>query len=387
MKHNFDKLTDRHSTACVKWDGCTDKDVIPMWIADMDFEVAPAITEALRRRVDHGIFGYNIVPDSYYEAIIRWMEHRHNFHIEREWIQTVPSVVAAASCVIKALTSPGDSVLLMAPAYNCFFPAIRNNKCNAELSPLRVVNGRFVIDFDDFERRAARQEVKIYLQCNPHNPSGRVWTPDELARLSDICRRHNVIVVSDEIHCEIVMPDHRYTPFALVSGTPGENITLHSPTKGFNIAGLQIANIICDNPEWRQKIDRAINDNELCDLNPFGILALQAAYNESEDWLDEMCLYVYENYLQLRDFITEEMPRVKVNHLEGTYLVWVDVSALPLTAEELSERLVNEGKVWMNPGKMYADPDNEQHLRINIACPRERMMEALRRMARVVNNL
>ncbi len=387
MKYNFDKLTDRRGTACVKWDGCTDPDVIPMWIADMDFEVAPAIVEALHRRVEHGIFGYNIVPDTFYDAVIRWMARRHNFHIQREWIMPVPSVVAAASCVVKALTQPGDSVLMMAPAYNCFFPVIHNNCCNAELSPLHAVDGRFEIDFDDFEQRAAREEVKIYLQCNPHNPSGRVWTREELSRLSDICRRHNVIVVSDEIHCEIVMPGYEYTPFATVAGTPGQNITLHSPTKGFNIAGLQIANIICDNPEWRTKIDRAINDNEVCDLNPFGIIALQVAYNEGEEWLNEMCQYVHENYLLLRAFIEKELPRLTVSRLEGTYLVWLDVSALPMTAEELSDRLLTEGKVWMNGGKMYGDPETQQHLRINIACPRARMMEALHRMATVVHNL
>ncbi len=387
MKYDFDKLTDRHGTACVKWDECKDPDVIPMWIADMDFEVAPPIVETLRRRVDHAIFGYNIVPDSYYESVIRWMARRHNFHVKREWIMPVPSVVAAASCVIKAMTQPGDSVLMMTPAYNCFFPVAHNNKCNAELSPLRKVGDTFQIDFDDFEQRAARTDVKLYLQCNPHNPSGRVWTPDELRRLSDICRRHNVTVVSDEIHCEIIMPGHEYTPFVSVADTPGQNITLLSPSKGFNIAGLQIANIICDNPEWRTKIDRAINDNEVCDLNPFGILALQAAYDEGEEWLDEMCQYVYDNYLTLREFFAREMPQFTVSRLEGTYLVWVDVSILPITAEQLSQRLLTEGHVWLNGGKMYGDPQSQQHLRINIACPRARMMEALSRMTTVVNKI
>ncbi len=387
MKYDFDKLTNRRGTACVKWDTCPDEEVIPMWIADMDFEVAPKIVDALRRRVEHKIYGYNIVPESYYTAVVNWFARRHAFHIEKEWIRTIPGVVPALSCVVQAMTNVGDSVLFLAPAYNCFAPAARNNGCNIEASPLKKVGDSFEIDFEDFERRAAKKETTLFLLCNPHNPTGRVWTREELRRMSDICKKHNVVVASDEIHCEIVMPGYHYTPYATVSNTPGQNITMSSPTKGFNIAGLEISNIICDNPEWRERINRAINIKELCDLNPFGIIALQAAYNEGEEWLDEMCAYVYDNYHALEDFFAKEMPELRVNRLEGTYLVWVDVSSLGMTAEQLSERLLLEGKVWMNGGKMYCDPIHEQHLRINIACPRARMMEGLRRMASVVKQL
>jgi len=388
MKHNFDKLIDRRGTACVKWDLAPDEDVIPMWVADMDFEVAPAIVEGLRKRIEHGIFGYNIVPDSYYESLASWFSRRHGFNIQRDWVQTVPGVVPAISCVIKALAKPGDSVLFLTPAYNCFFSSVRNNGCNAEMSPLKPVGDTFEIDFDDFERRAAKPETRIFLLCSPHNPSGRVWHRDELERLHEICLRHDVIVASDEIHCEIVMPGYEHIPFATLSQEALDNsITMLSPTKGFNFAGLQIANIVCNNPDWRAKIDRAINDNEVCDLNPFGIIALQAAYNDSEDWLDEMNEYVYGNYKALKDFFSREMPQLQVARLEGTYLPWVDVSSTHLTAEQLSERLTTEGRVWMNGGKMYGDPQPQQHLRINIACPRSRMMEGLERMARIVKSL
>lgn len=389
MKYDFDKLTDRRGTNCVKWDevpSCISPsdatDLIPMWVADMDFEVAPCIINALRARVEHKIFGYNIVPDSYYESVANWFSRRHGLKIEKDWIQYIPGVVPAMSCVIKALCQPGESVLFLTPAYNCFFSSVRNNGCNAEMSPLKVVGDSFEIDWDDFEQRAAKPETSLFLFCNPHNPAGRVWKREELIRLHEICLKHNVIVASDEIHCEIVMPGYKYTPFASLSEEALNNcVMMCSPTKGFNFAGLQISNIICNNPERRQKIDRAINDNEVCDLNPFGIIALQAAYNEGEEWLDEMCQYVNENYLALKAFIEQELPQLKVCRLEGTYLVWVDVSATGMTAEEVSEKLIREAKVWMNGGKMYGDPLSQQHLRINIACPKSRMMEGLRRMA------
>lgn len=388
MKYDFDKLTDRRGTSCVKWDEKPDPDLIPMWVADMDFEVAPCIVDALRQRVEHKIFGYNIVPKSYYESVVNWFSRRHGIKIEEEWIQPIPGIVPAMSCIIKALTKPGDSVLFLTPAYNCFFSSVRNNGCNAEMSPLKPVGDTFEIDFEDFEQRAAKEETKIFLLCSPHNPAGRVWHREELERLHEICLKHNVIVASDEIHCEIIMPGFTHIPFASLSQAALDNcVSMYSPTKGFNFAGLQISNIVCNNEERRAKIDRAINDNEVCDLNPFGIIALQTAYNEGEEWLDDMNRYVYDNYLALKDFFAKEMPQFTVSRLEGTYLVWVDVKSSGLTAEDLSYKMRKEGKVWMNGGKMYGDPQPLQHLRINIACPRSRMMEGLERMARIVKTL
>ncbi|MCD8305866.1 MAG: pyridoxal phosphate-dependent aminotransferase [Prevotella sp.] len=387
-EYDFGEIIPRRGTSSMKYDSFGDKDdIIEMWVADMDFRVAPPIIEALRRRVQHGIFGYNTIPDSYFEAVQSWFLRRHNFAIEKEWIMPAPGVVAALSCVIKALTQPGDAVLFHTPAYNCFFSSVRNNGCRAELSPLVPKGDSYVIDFEDFERRCARPDVKMFVLCNPHNPTGRVWTRNELARMADICFRNNVIIVADEIHCDIIMPGQKHIPFATVDITSESHITLASPSKGFNIAGLQIANIICDNALWRRKIDRAINDNEVCDLNPFGIVALQAAYNESEAWLDAMCKYIHANYLAMRTFFEEKIPAVKVCRLEGTYLAWVDVSRLPITAEKLSELILNKGRVRINDGRMYGDPEPQQHIRINLACPRPILLEALQRMSVVMKNL
>ena len=370
----------------------------------MDFRVAPAIQKALEERVAHGVFGYNIVPESYYEAVISWFRRRHQWEISRESILYTTAVVPAVSCVIKALTMPGEKVLILSPAYNCFFSSIRNNGCEVLESGLRLtvdslqlntegadkssVNRKlstvsFSIDWQDFEQKCADEKTTLFLLCNPHNPCGRVWTREELQRMYDICHRHGVTVVSDEIHCELIMPGYEFVPFGTVTD---DCVVMNSPSKNFNTAGLQIANIICTNPEWRRRIDRAININEVCDVNPFGIVALQAAYNESEDWLDELCQYLWQNYQTLCDFFARELPQLKVTRLEGTYLVWVDHRALGISTDELFNRLLNEGHVWVSPGTMYGPQTGEGFIRINIACPRSQLNEALKRIAGVINS-
>ena len=388
MKYNFDELVERRGTNCVKWDErpqvgerssgmSPSADVIPLWVADMDFKAAPAILEAVKKRAEHGVFGYNIVPESYYEAVISWFHRRHQWEIQRQWILYTTAVVPAMSCVIKALTMPGEKVLILSPAYNCFFSSIKNNGCEVLESPLKAVNDSFEVDFDDFEAKCADEKTTLFLLCNPHNPSGRVWTREELQRMYDICQQHGVKVVSDEIHCELVMPGHQFVPF----GTITDNcVVMNSPSKNFNTAGLQIANIICSHPSWRRRIDRAININEVCDVNPFGIVALQAAYNESEDWIDELNQYLWGNYQLLRDFIAENLPQWKVCRLEGTYLPWVDISAMGITSQELCDRLLAEAKVWINPGTMYGPQTGEGYVRFNIAIQRSRLLDALQRI-------
>lgn len=380
MKYNFDEPVVRRGTNCVKWDETADPDIIPMWVADMDFRVAPAIQKALEDRVAHGVFGYNIVPESYYEAVISWFRRRHQWEISRESILYTTAVVPAVSCVIKALTMPGEKVLILSPAYNCFFSSIRNNGCEVLESPLA---SEFKVDWQDFEQKCADEKTTLFLLCNPHNPCGRVWTREELQRMYDICHRHGVTVISDEIHCELIMPGYEFVPFGAVTD---DCVVMNSPSKNFNTAGLQIANIICTNPEWRRRIDRAININEVCDVNPFGIVALQAAYNDSEDWLDALNLYLWENYKTLCDFFAREMPQLKVTRLEGTYLVWVDHSALGISTDEFFNRLLDEGRVWVSAGTMYGPQTGEGFIRINIACPRSQLNEALRRIASVVNS-
>ena len=504
MKYNFDKPINRQGTHCVKWDmalhysqtptpnpsrgegsldtlshqgiateanqaplpsGGDGGGFIPLWVADMDFEAAPAIRAALQKRVEHGVFGYAIVQDSYYDAVINWYERRHQWHIEREWIQYTTGVVPAISAVIKALTMPGERVLIMTPVYNCFFSSIRNNGCEVLESKLVPIEARspqiptpnpsrgegglntlssddatsnaiqaplpsggggggclltYSVDWDDFERKCADEKCTVFLLCNPHNPAGRVWTREELQRMNDICQRHHVRIISDEIHCELVMPGHEFVPFGIIP-TPnpsrgegsldtlshqdtateanqaplpsggvgggcqepggGSPVICCSPSKSFNTAGLQMANIICADAETRRRIDRAININEICDVNPFAPLAVEAAYNESEDWIDELNQYLWGNYQALLAFFAEQLPQLKVFKLEGTYLVWVDITALRVSADEIEEKLLREARVWVNSGTMYGA---DGYIRINIATQRARLMEGLRRMARVI---
>lgn len=385
MKYDFDKIIPRRGTNSVKWDVAKEDGVIPMWVADMDFQAAPCIRQALKERMDHGVFGYTLVPNSYYESIISWFDRRHQWKIDRNWILYTSGVVPAISAIIKALTEPGDKVLVQTPVYNCFFSSIRNNGCTTAENALVRKGNSYEIDFDDFEKQAADEKTKVFLLCNPHNPAGRVWTPDELNRMNDICLKHGVKVIADEIHCELVMPGYKFTPFAAVSKACQDNcITTNSPTKSFNIAGLQIANIITNNDTIKRKIDRAININEVCDVNPFGVIALQAAYNEGESWIDQLNLYLWENYKVLKDFFQEHLPKLKVLKLEGTYLVWIDISATGLKADELTNELLQHGKVMVNSGTMYGKTTGADYLRINIAMPRSLMLEALLRIAQVL---
>ena len=383
MKYNFDELVERRGTGCVKWDESPAEDVIPLWVADMDFKAAPAIQEAVRRRAEHGVFGYTAVDNDYYDAVISWFARRHNWTIRREEILYTTGVVPAMSVAIKALTMPGEKVLILSPDYNCFFSSIRNNGCEV-LESVLLFNGnenRFEVDYKDFEAKCADEKTTVFLLCNPHNPTGRVWTKAELERMNDICMKHGVKVVSDEIHCELVMPGHRFQPFAAVSEACRQNgVVLNSPSKSFNIAGLQIANIVCAQPEWRRRIDRAININEVCDVNPFGPVALKAAYNDGEDWLDQLNAYLWDNYVALCDFAAQHLPQWNVRPLEGTYLVWIDITATGLTAQQYADLLMDKARVWVNPGTMYGPQSGEGYIRVNIACPRSRLMEALQRI-------
>lgn len=384
-KYNFDEIINRRNTNSYKWDSAEREGVIPMWVADMDFKTAPCIIEALRRRVDHGVFGYTRVPQAYYDAVTSWFSRRHGWNFTSDMIIYTSGVVPAISAIIKALTKPGDKVIVQTPVYNCFFSSIRNNDCEILENPLIHRENRYYMDFEDLERKAADPKAKLLLLCNPHNPAGRVWTPGELLRLNDICKRNGVPVVADEIHCELVFPQYRYTPFASVNEDCMQNsITCNSPSKSFNIAGLQIANIISPNPEIRRKIDRAININEVCDVNPFGVEALIAAYTEGEGWLKELINYLQGNYAELRNFFSEHLPELPVTDMEGTYLVWVDCRSLGLDSDSMEHRLLEQENLWLNAGTMYGA---DGFMRINIACPRAVMLEGLNRLKRFVSML
>lgn len=384
MKYDFDSVNNRVGTNSVKWD--IHPDVIPLWVADMDFQVLPEIKEALSRRVEQGIFGYTEVPESYYEAIINWFDRRHHWHIDRSWILYTSGVIPATAAALKAFTLPGEKVLIQTPVYNCFFSSIANCGCEPVENELVREGNTYRIDFADFEKKCADPKTTVFLLCNPHNPAGRVWTKEELERMNEICMRHDVKVISDEIHCELIMPGYTFVPFASISEACADNsVILNSPTKNFNIAGLQIANIICKNREWLRRIDRAVNINETCDVNPFGVIALQEAYNKGAEWIDELNTYLYDNYKALKDFFHEELPKLEVLKLEGTYLVWVDITALEFTSDEVADKLLKEAKVWVNSGTMYGRKAGQGYLRINIATPRATLMEGLKRMGRLLS--
>jgi cystathionine beta-lyase len=385
MTYDFDTVINRRGTNSYKWDIFHEEDVIPLWVADMDFAVAPAISAAIRRRAEHPVWGYTRVPDSYYDAIISWFHRRHQWDISRDWIVYTSGVVPATSASIRALTLPGENVLLQTPAYNCFFSSIRNQGCQIVENELVRKGDTYVIDFDDFERKCADDKTTVFLLCNPHNPAGRLWTKDELLRMYDICARHGVRIISDEIHCELVMPGQHFTPMATVSPDDQDNVVvLNSPSKNFNIAGLQIANIICKDAELRRRIDRVINIFEVCDVNPLGVIALQAAYNDSEDWLDALNEYLWGNYRYLKSRLGKELPAVDVLRLEGTYLAWVDIRKLGLTSDEATDRLLKQGRVFVSSGTMYGRKAGEGYLRVNLACPRATLEEGVSRMVKVL---
>lgn len=387
MKYNFDEIIPRRNTNSVKWDEAAQDDIIPLWVADMDFRVLPQITEALRQRVDHGVFGYTHVPDSYYESVIRWFEDRHGLQgVKPSDIIYTSGVVPAISAIVRGLTLPGDKVLVQTPVYNCFFSSIRNQGCMVEENHLVYKNNTYVVDWDDFERKCADSRVRIFLLCNPHNPAGRVWKKEELLRMGEICQKHDVFVISDEIHCELVMPGNDYTPFASLSDDFLKNsATCVAPTKAFNIAGLQIANIIVKDRNKRERIDRAINIHEVCDVNPFGVIATEAAYTEEgAEWLRQLNTYLFANYRFLCDFFSKHFPSLEVVKLEGTYLVWVDCSSLGKSSTEIVNNLYRHG-VWMNDGVMYGE-NQGAFIRINIACPRKILEEGLLRMEKALRS-
>jgi len=384
MNYNFDQCPERKGTESVKWD--LYPGTLPMWVADMDFRIAPEIQKALQKRLDHGVFGYELIPDDYFGIMSQWFATRHGWEgIARENIVPTTGVIAAYSAAIKAMTVPGDNVLVMTPCYNAFFPAIRNNKCGQLESPLKFDGKHFIVDWDDFEAKCA--QAKVFLLCNPHNPVGRVWTREELLLMAEICRRNNVFVVSDEIHCELTYPGHDYTPWATLPEQYVKNsVSCISPTKAFNIAGIQIANIFASDPAILAKMDRAINDNECCDVNVFGVTALKAAYSAGGPWLDQLRNYLYHNARTVCCFLEDEIPGVICPPLEGTYLMWLDCRCAlkpgePLEgfSERLAKHLREKHGLVLSTGTIYGAA-GEGFERLNIACPRTRLLDGLTRL-------
>lgn len=382
-QYDFDYLTERRGSGCYKWDADLPAgvvltpeqraDVIPLWVADMDFPVAPCVLEAMRHRLEHGVFGYVKPLEPYYESVINWFQKRHGATFKREWMLYTTGVVPAISACIKALAPDGGGVIIQTPVYNCFFSSVKNNGCTVVESPMvrrNLPDGRFTydMDFDDLEAKCADPANKILLLCNPHNPAGRIWSADELQRAGEIALRHGLIVISDEIHCEIIPGGKPYVPFA----TLGQefvhgSITLVSPSKSFNFAGLKMATIISDRPEWRESIDHILNVYEICDVNPFGPVATVAAYSdEGADWLAAMNATIKRNYQSLLLAFRRDLPQLPVADLQATYLVWVDTSKVKRSSMDIEKELLRGEQVWINAGSMYGD---DGYIRINLACP------------------
>lgn len=399
MTYDFDTIIDRRATDCVKWDEATPGE-LPLWVADMDFATAPCIVDALRRRLDHPVFGYNLIPETFYDAIIRWNATRHGWTPLRHHMLYTSGVVPALSAIIRGLTTSGDAVLFMTPAYNCFFSSVRNNGCRELHLPLTwdAAAERYAVDFDLFETMLRGERPRLFVLCNPHNPTGRVWTLAELQHIASLCARYGVIVVADEIHCEFVDPQlgRRYLPFAPIADSAGcQWVVANAPNKAFNIAGLMTAYIVCPDDQQRAAIDRAININEVCDINSFSFVALQAAYTpEGEEWLRQLVGYIFDGYRTFRATMKQALPSLPLAHLEGTYLAWLDVSALrgantnpdstASVSQAASEHLRRHHAVWVNPGDMYGQPG---FLRINLATPHQLLSQATTRIVRGLQEL
>ena len=377
----------------MKWDEAREG-VLPLWVADMDFAVAPCIQQAVMKRAMHPCFGYTIAPDAYYEAILHWFSCRHDWHIEREEILYTIGVVPAIAAILKAVCQVGDNVAVLTPIYNCFFSNIRNAGCQCVSVPLKVKSEKLIvnsshpdecegtllsysIDWESLEAALTHEKTTVLLLCNPHNPVGRIWSMEELQRIAKLCQKHHVMVISDEIHNELTAPGTLYTPW----GTIGEEYQAMaaictSPSKSFNIAGLQNANIIVRDAELRRKIDRAINLNETCDVNPFGIEAVIAAYSDGAEWLDALRQYIWSNYAFACEYLHKELPQLAIADLQATYLMWVDCRSLGI--EHLAKRLNDEADVWFADGEIYG-VEGRGFLRINLATSRSILAEALKR--------
>lgn len=378
MAYNFDKLTNRRGTYSMKWD--VSEGELPMWVADMDFETAPAITEAIKRRAEHGIFGYTDVPDEWYEAYRNWWEQRHHFKIQKEWLSFCTGVIPAISSTVRKLTTPGEKVLIQTPVYNIFFNSILNNGCTVIESPLVYDGENYEVDFEDLEQKLADPQTTLMLLCNPHNPVGKIWTREELAKIGELCAAHHVVVLSDEIHCDLLDPGYEYIPFASVSEVCADNsITCITPTKTFNIAGLQTAAIVVPEPNLRHKVNRAINTDEVAEPNVFAVTAAIAAFKEGGAWLDELRAYIAENKKTVMEFVKKELPDIHVVPSHATYLLWLDCSKVTEDGTELCKDIRRKTGLYLSAGIAYGNC-GRQFLRMNLACSRARVEDGLDRL-------
>ena len=415
--YNFDKIINRKGTNCLKYDFAVERgkpaEVLPLWVADMDFQVSEEITKSLHAAVEHGIYGYTQPKDHYYNAIMNWMKKNHQWETKREWIVKTPGVVFALGAAVKAFTDPGDAILSQNPVYYPFTNIIRDNNrkvvdntlvyhpvtertvvpvttddaSEQQINNVGTVSPAYQIDFEDFERKIEQEHVKLFILCNPHNPVGRVWTVEELQKLGEICLRHHVIVVSDEIHNDFVYPGYEHTVFANVDPRFAEfTLTCTAPSKTFNLAGLQISNIFIPNENLRKAFKTEIDRTGYDEPNALGVVACEAAYRAGEDWLEQLRAYLLKNLNFLRDFLQEKIPQIHLVEPEGTYLVWLDCSELGITGKELDQFIVDKAGLWLDGGSMFG-PSGAAFQRVNIACPQATLELALNKLKAAVDNL
>lgn len=391
ITYDFDRPVSREGTCSAKWNYVKERtgeeDVLPMWVADMDFETVPEIGEAIVRRAAHGIYGYTVRSPGYYEAIIDWNKRRHGWQIEREWITHSAGVVNALFTAVRALTRPGDGVLLQPPVYPPFYKAVSKNQCEAFLNPLKLEHGRYVPDLEDFQRQLATGRVKVFLLCNPHNPVGRVFTEEELRAMGDLCLQYGVTVVSDEIHSDLVFKPYRHVPFAALSPPYSRNtIVCTATSKTFNLAGLSTSNIIIPSEELRQRYDQVVEDTAQKSFNLFGMVACEAAYRHGEEWLEQLLEYLDGNRRYAIRFLEEKLPGLAAYNPEGMYFLWVDCRGLGLDKEGLEQFLLQRAKLWFNQGHTFGE-EGTGFVRINLGCQRQTVKEALHRLKQAVDSL
>ena len=390
MKFNFDKIIDRTNNFSAKWSEMNKNfgtnNLLPMWVADMDFLTAPCVMEALKDRLEQGIFGYTTRPSSYNESIVNWLDNRFSWKINQEWLMFSPAVITSISLLIQNLTQKNDKIMIQEPVYSPFHSIVESNERSLVISPLvKLDDGSYVMDYEDIEAKI--KDVKVFILCNPHNPVGRVWTREELTRLGEICLNHNVLVISDEIHSDIILKNHKHTPFASISKEFRENtITCMAPTKTFNLAGLQSSFLVISNPYYYEVMDKAFSILDIKRNNAFSLVATEAAYNYGEDWLYELIKYIEDNVDFAIDYIKNHMPQLKVKKPEGTYLLWVDFSNLNVDKKDLKNALINKGRIALSDGSSFGI-GGDGYYRINLACPRSMVLEGLKRIEFAINSL
>lgn len=379
-KYDFDEIIDRNGTDCIKWDGRKmifgREDILPLWVADMDFRTPDFIVEAIKERANHEIFGYTFKSESFYQSIIGWMRRRHNWDIKKEWISFSPGVVAGITYSIESFSKPGDGVVVMPPVYFPFFDCVKGLNRKMVENPLKIVDGRFTFDLDDLEKKVT-PDTKILLLCNPQNPGGMAWTREELLSLAEFCLSHKILIISDEIHSDLVLPEYKHTPLAILSDEISMNsITCMAPSKTFNVAGLATSILIIPDKRKFAAYERTIGVGHLGMGNLFGNIAMEAAYSSGDEWVDQLVNYLGDNYLFLENFLKDNLPELKAMKLEATYLVWLDFRNYGMKDEELTRFLVEKAGVGLNNGKRFGTGGDDR-MRMNIGCPRSILEQAI----------